>query len=1522
MPFCLWKAPQSRRNEVLEGIASYAGKHILRVVMKHHLVLVPAVMLLVSDGMSRAGDWPAERHDVRRSGMTTEMLEAPLIEAWRMTSPAPSPAWPPPHFVLLDRMDFDYSPQPVVADGVVCFASNSDDTVHAVDLATGRSLWKFITGGPIRLAPQIDGGRVYFGSDDGFAYCVDLRSGDLVWRFDGAPDREQFLGNGRMISRWPIRTGVLVDDGVAYFLAGMWATEGVFAYAVDSATGKLIWCNDTCGYAGVDYNRLLTLENAGDMRHGVHDGDFGVYGLTPQGSLAVTNDVLVVPNGYNSAAGLDRKTGRLLFAEPSAGTGGHWLMTDGDAFYSIYQHRNRRILMMKKDAKTGARLHLHHHSIRNVTTVPNTVPHLNHEVGKTRVLMREGRAISRNAFAMVLAGETLVLGRDGYVTARDRETDAELWRGEVDGKAYGLAVADGRVIATTDRGTVHCFATDASAGTDESQESPATHQKMPPVASSKQLANALKAAGMDRGYALVVGDTTGQLSESIAAQTSLRVIVHTDNERAAALLRERLADTAQYGMRLHVPPSRSQRPTASDRKSLPYAQHFANAIIVADTTTAPSDELLRVLRPCGGALMFVNSGRAELGRVTSDLSRELREGEVTLQNGEALATIIRHQLPGALDWNSTHLTDKRARWPLRPLWFGGPSSALVTDYKNVNARPPAAHGRYFVLGEDTLTAVDAYNGFVLWTRPIPKRAPDMKPVNGLLHYTSQVWSRELRDAHRRAVRADDRYVYLTLGEGEFRNKAAGCIVLDAATGTQKTVYGPFIEPPEVMLDRPRTWPLKIDETHSGQVTLNQSDAGLIIQLNATDTTITPLDQWDLFFDFRSRDQRYGLYQHGVFHVRVTPPQTGKSPPVVEHGVGEAHPNLHVTGQRSQTGSTVSVLLKWSAIQRLIGKRPDSFGFAAILNSHDGNTEERIRQGYLFCDLAALGINNGWANVFLTAASEAEDQSRPAIIAGALVDMPKVKIARVWPTAIDPEVSSQLRVHPLTGEIGPRIFRSGTGTCGGFDFSATSVVKRSGAAKVLGVYDFADDSGLHSFVGVSAGCNATTTTALGMMIVSESKARCVCTFPYRTTVTLAPDQRRLQEDWAIFYDRDVDTQVTQAHINLGAFGDRRDSDGNLWLGFPRPVDRTQALGYAKQPGTKTEAFLPGVWPIGQSANLHVPLEVECSEGGGPYRFNADRTPVHGTDRPWTYASGYRGIERAILKLNFLRPLATRALGQPPAIDAELADDEWPVKPQLTLPGTKTDVYLAHDARHLYLAARRAAKVDRRGSPLWNRKASGKDAEVWHDSSWELLLGDTVSSRVLHFGVSVSGARFDAIGQRAGDTEDADWNGEWQRATAADQEAAVVELAIPWTTIEEAGLKRDHLAMNFMVNRDVKAGEAITYLGAKGRTGCSNLTPVGINTPPSISSRRFRVRLHFAQPPNQPPVQPFDVFIQGKKAGRIEFTEQSEYPVAIMREVRNIEATETLVVAFKATNPSDGIDGTPVLCGLAVNEEQNP
>lgn len=58
----------------------------------------------------------------------------------------------------------------------------SDGTLTAFDADTGEQRWAIKTGQSIRSSPTIVGRRVYFGSDDDYLRAVDLATGRLIWR--------------------------------------------------------------------------------------------------------------------------------------------------------------------------------------------------------------------------------------------------------------------------------------------------------------------------------------------------------------------------------------------------------------------------------------------------------------------------------------------------------------------------------------------------------------------------------------------------------------------------------------------------------------------------------------------------------------------------------------------------------------------------------------------------------------------------------------------------------------------------------------------------------------------------------------------------------------------------------------------------------------------------------------------------------------------------------------------------------------------------------------------------------------------------------------------------------------------------------------------------------------------------------------------------------------------------------------------------------------------------------------------
>ncbi|MBN2311532.1 MAG: PQQ-binding-like beta-propeller repeat protein, partial [Candidatus Hydrogenedentes bacterium] len=445
-----------------------------------HCRLIGSVLALaIAAGASAAGtvpgprDWPTYRGDCRRSGVTTERLAFPLHEAWvHLPMHPPTPAWPAPATQDVTNRYGDLSPscvydrafQVAVAAGLLFYGSSSDDTVYCLDAATGRMRWAFTTGGPVRLAPTVAGGRVYAGSDDGCVYCLDAKNGRLNWQYragprgdSGEPRVRLLPGNGRMMSLWPVRSGVAVDDGIAYFSAGLFPYEGVYLCALDAKTGREQWterinCSPQ-GHLLVSPARLFlptgrTAPSIFSRDHGQPLG--GVEGLGGRFAL-VLDDMLVHGPGERGQLHLaDPDTRERIVSVPAFGLLAHGpttyiasqrgLSALDRAHYLDLSRQIESIGRIKTEERTPeqkARLAALAEERDNcwTWTVPCSVP-----------------------YEFILAGDTLLIGGVGEVAAYRATDGSRVWAGGVPGTAYGLAVSGGRLYVSTDTGAIHCFA--------------------------------------------------------------------------------------------------------------------------------------------------------------------------------------------------------------------------------------------------------------------------------------------------------------------------------------------------------------------------------------------------------------------------------------------------------------------------------------------------------------------------------------------------------------------------------------------------------------------------------------------------------------------------------------------------------------------------------------------------------------------------------------------------------------------------------------------------------------------------------------------------------------------------------------------------------------------------------------------------------------------------------------------------------------------------------------------------------
>ena len=391
-----------------------------------------------------AADWPSYRHDNQRSAITAETLKLPLAKRWEMTpAQPPSPAWanpakfdfylsPQTRKPLVHRLAYDHANHATAVGDRVYFGSSAEHTVNCLDAYSGNEKWVFFTDGPVRFAPSVHGGRVYAGSDDGTAYCLDAATGKLLWKYTAASEKNKLVPNdGRLVSPWGVRSSVAVDTGTAYFTSGFFPHEGVYMSAVDAITGK-------------------DATSRHWKKQHLNKGSF-------QGYMLLSNSRIYMPGGRSTPFYFDRRTGKLLghFAK-GGGMGSFALLADNRI---IHGPADRSGGVLTEASLSGDKLASHEDALDMV--VDSRVIFMltaNKVTAMTRGNRRERWNQSvEDGNALALAGKTLFVGSRDKVSAFNAADGKELWSATVPGRALGLAVANGALLVSTDTGVIVSF---------------------------------------------------------------------------------------------------------------------------------------------------------------------------------------------------------------------------------------------------------------------------------------------------------------------------------------------------------------------------------------------------------------------------------------------------------------------------------------------------------------------------------------------------------------------------------------------------------------------------------------------------------------------------------------------------------------------------------------------------------------------------------------------------------------------------------------------------------------------------------------------------------------------------------------------------------------------------------------------------------------------------------------------------------------------------------------------------------
>lgn len=437
--------------KMLEEIAPFKGLGVKNMVLKscnnlQLAVFILAVLFLQSCNPKAPevteDDWPQFKKDNFRSGSSQVKIDVETQgEAWvYKAAQKPVPAWYGPakedayaaSGPLPSMRDYDLSYYPIIVGSKLYYGSSSDDAVHCIDADSGKEKWQFTTSGPIRIAPTYHNGNLFFGSDDGFIYCISAKNGKLIWQFSPSPeDYQKVLNNGRLISFWPIRTGVLIENGIAYFGASMLPWKKSFVCAVNIETGQ----PDIAGTYVKEHN---------DMN------------MTLEGSMASTGSMLIQPQGRISPAFLDKSTGEKK--GQLAGTGGCFVLVTPDQnivhgheskFKSIVESsiEKQPEFMTFKDGKEMV--------VKGDTSyvLNETSIAAYHRDSKKLLWLRR----NYQAHRIVIAGDVLFAGGTDKIYGVSTKNGLPIWEGKVEGTVYALSVANNALYASTSEGNIYCF---------------------------------------------------------------------------------------------------------------------------------------------------------------------------------------------------------------------------------------------------------------------------------------------------------------------------------------------------------------------------------------------------------------------------------------------------------------------------------------------------------------------------------------------------------------------------------------------------------------------------------------------------------------------------------------------------------------------------------------------------------------------------------------------------------------------------------------------------------------------------------------------------------------------------------------------------------------------------------------------------------------------------------------------------------------------------------------------------------
>jgi outer membrane protein assembly factor BamB len=1154
-------------------------------------------LCLLAHFHGEAGDWPMWRHDSGRTAAASEALPGSLGLEWERVYGPREQVWDDP--LNHDLMPYDKVFEPVVLGNRLFIGFNEKDKVVALDLSSGREVWTFYTGGPVRMPPAAWQGKVYFSSDDGFLYCVRADDGHLLWSFNGGPSTRKVLGNTRLVSAWPARGGPVIRDGRVYFAASIWPFMGTFVYALDAATGKVIWVNDGTG---------------SDFIKQPHSAS-SFAGVAPQGALVATDKLLLVPGGRSVPAAFDRATGELNYFhlnDGGKGNGGSFVVA-GEKYFYVHT-RERGVRVYDLDTGTAGKSTMNEPVIARdrlyVAAVTEKGAPVVRELGTSEKVYWEVEVDGSGD--LILAGDHLYAagkhGLSAIALPKSKDDKPSVpWTVPVQGEVLRLVAANGKLIAVTLDGRIQVYGEGQGLGLLADQ----SHKLAPAAPEALRQARELLVKVEDKaGRALFYGADTRDLVDALLQESKLQITVIDPDEEKVAVMRRDYDACGLYGSRItcHV----------GDPVSFQAPPYVAQVVWVGKGLMGVAEDRDQLkaayasVRPYGGVLCLAHGEG-----LASTWGRRLEvaglEGAV-FEPFELGTRVVRAgALPGAADWthqygdigNTVKSDDKRVRAPLGVLWFGGSSNLDVLPRHGHGPPEQVVAGRLFIQGMNSLSARDVYTGRVIWKH-------DFGDLGTFGIYYNETYfdnplSTEYNQKHIPGANGRGSN-YAATAEAVYVAVHGECQVLDARTGELRrrialredakdgAQWG-FIGVYEDLLiggDDFAHYSLRL----GGAKSRTESS---IEDLSASDG-LAVYDRHDGRLLWRVK-ARHSFLHNGIVagdgKIYCLDKLTAHAEGLLKRR-GQALPaDYRIVALDARTGGVV-----WQQEESIFGSW---LGFSAqhgILLQAGAKASDRLSSEVGDGMIAYNGADGKvrWQDL-------KRQYTGPCILHNDLIFTGANSYSSSGGAFNLLTGEPHLVENPLTGNLEPwRLNR--TYGCNTIVASEHLLTYRSGAA---GFYDLETMSGTGNLGGFKSGCTSNLIAANGVLNAPDYTRTCSCSYQNQTSLALIhmPDV----EMWTYSQfglDGKQGDRILRAGINFGAPGNRRDAGGTLWLEYPHAGD-----GNAPQLGVEGLA-----------------------ETAAYFRRHSSQVGGGGQGHVWVGASGLTGQGEIIITPSLRRPLLVK------------------------------------------------------------------------------------------------------------------------------------------------------------------------------------------------------------------------------------------------------------------------------------------